>query len=309
MDPLEGVSVFVAVAEAGSFTAAAEKLGCSKSTISAQVSRLEKRVGARLLRRSSRSVTLSEAGRAYLCEINDVMDRVRQAEIAAKARSTELSGPLRVSAPAPFAATHLAPLLPEFLTHHPNLNIEMHITAEVVDLVGSGFDVAIRLCPTEDPNSVIRRLGSTRLVVAAAPDLLKGRKPPHEPNELISWPCFVNSIHPRRNEWRFRRAEEERRVVLDPRFIANNHDVLTTLVVAGSGIGLLSEYAIVGHLRNKQLVRLLPDWQVTDVPILAVYPDNRQIAAKVRTFVDSLAQRLTPSSLLESANSSRKHDI
>ena len=299
MDPLEGVSVFVAVAEKGSFSAAAEKLACSKSTVSAQITRLEKRIGARLVRRSSRSVALTEAGKAYLCEIDEVLDRVRQAEIAAKARSTELTGPLRVSVPAPFAATHIARLLPDFLERHPRLNIELHVTAEVVDLVDSGFDLAIRLCPTDDPNSIVRRLGSTRLVVAAAPALLARKQPPREPDDLRAWPCFVNSIHPRKNEWRFRRGAEERRIVLDARLSANNHDVLTTLVLAGSGIGLLSEYAVTEQLRRKQLVRLLPDWKVADVPVLAVYPDNRQIAVKVRTFVDYLAKRLAQGSLVE----------
>lgn len=297
MDPLDGVSVFVTVAQCGGFSAAAEKLGCSKSTVSEQMTRLERRIGARLLRRSSRSVTLTEAGRAYLCEIDDLLDRVRQAERAAQAQAQDARGVLRVSAPAPFAATHIAPLLPEYMRLHPEVTIEMHVTAEVVDLVADGFDLAIRLCPTSDPGVIVRRLGGTDLIAAAAPSLLAGAPAPVRPEDLAGFPCLANAVHPRRDQWRFQRGEEVRVVAFDPRLTVNSLEVLRELAIAGAGVAVLTEYAILDDLAAGRLVRLAPDWVVADVPVLAVYHDNRQIEAKVRTFVDFLARRLGPETL------------
>jgi DNA-binding transcriptional LysR family regulator len=299
MDPLDGVSTFISVVRLGSFSAAAEALGCSKSTISDQVTRLERRIGARLLHRSSRAMTLTEAGRAYLCEIDDLLDRVRSAERAAQAESQEPRGVLRISAPAPFAATHVAPLLPEYLREHPEVTIELHVTAEVVDLVAHGFDLALRLCPTSAPDAIVRRLGTTNLVVAAAPALLAAVLRPEAPEQLPALPCLVNAVHPHRDRWRFRRGEEERSVHLDPRLVVNSQEVLKELVLAGAGVAILSEYAILDELRSGHLVRLLPGWVVADVPVLAVYPDNRHITAKARTFVDFLARRLPSEMLLE----------
>jgi DNA-binding transcriptional LysR family regulator len=302
MDPLDGVTVFVTVAQCGGFSAAAEKLGCSKSTISAQITRLERRIGARLLRRSSRSVSLTDAGRAYLCQVDDVLDRVRQAEKAAQAEANEPRGLLRVSAPSPFAWTHLAPLLPEFMARHPDITIELQVTAEVVDLVTAGFDLAIRLCPTSDPNIIVRRLGGTRLVVAASPDLVRHCAIPRIPEDLMALPLLVNSLHPWRDEWRFRRGTTERLITVRPRLVADSLDVLHHLVRAGTGAALLSEYAIMADLDAGRLIRLLADWQVIDIPVLAVYPDNRHIAAKVRTFVAFLARRLEPGALMQMPN-------
>jgi DNA-binding transcriptional LysR family regulator len=291
MDPLDGVTVFLTVVRFGSFSAAAEALGCSKSTTSEAVSRLERRVGARLLRRSTRAVSLTEAGRAYLSEIDGLLDRVREAERAARAEAGEPRGVLRLSAPSAFAALHLAPILPEFLRRHPEVRIDLHATAEVVDLVAGGFDRAIRLCPRNGPSMIVRRLGGTRVVAVAAPSLLAGRLP-LDPEELAGWPALANAVYPDQEVWRLERGAERRMVPVSPRVSTACSETLLALARAGAGIGQFGHYQIAGDLRAGRLVRLCPDWSVVDVPVLAVYPDNRQIAAKVRAFVDFLARRL-----------------
>jgi DNA-binding transcriptional LysR family regulator len=174
----------------------------------------------------------------------------------------------------------------------------LHVTAEVVDLVAEGFDLAIRLCPTEDPSRIVRRIGGTRLVVAAAPALLQGRELPQAPEDLVAFPCLVNSTHPWRKGWRFRQGEQSRVVALEPRLVANNHETLRRLVLAGGGIAALSEYALTEDLKAGRIVRLLPKWSVVDIPVLAVYPDNRKIAVKVKAFVDFVARRLEPETLM-----------
>lgn len=299
MDPLDGITVFVTVARCGSFSAAAESLGCAKSTVSSQVTRLERRIGARLLRRSTRSVSLTEAGRAYLCQIDDLMDRVREAERAARAEATEPRGVLRVSAPAPFAAMYLAPLLPEFMAKHPAIRIDLHVTAEVVDLVADGFDLAIRLCPQNDPNMIVRRLGGSQVIAVAAPEFLAGNPPPNCPEDLTGLPVIANAAYPGRELWSLVRGTEERAVPVKPVLVTNCPEVLHHMICAGVGMGLFCECHILEDLHSGRLVRLLPEWQVAEIPILAVYPDNRQIAAKVRAFVDFLARRLAPDALQE----------
>jgi len=302
VDLLDGVTVFVTVVRRGSFSAAAGSLGCAKSTVSAQVTRLEKRIGARLLRRSSRSVTLTEAGRAYLCQIDDLLDRVREAEKAARAEATEPRGVLRLSAPAPFAALHLAPMLPEFMAKHPEVRIDLHVTSEIVDLVADGFDLAIRLCPRNDPSMIVRRLGASTIFAVAAPDFLASRPPPAQPEDLANLPVVVNAAYPGRETWHLARGAEVRAVPVDPIVVADCPEVVLRLVRQGLGLGQFCECHILDDLASGRLVRVLPDWQVTEIPILAVYPDNRLIAAKVRAFVDFLARRLGPGALVETPN-------
>ena len=292
MDPLDGVTVFLSVTRCGSFSAAAEALGCAKSTVSEQVTRLERRIGARLFRRSTRSVTLTEAGRAYLCQIDDLLDRVREAEKAARAEAREPRGVLRLSAPAPFAARHVAPILPAFLARYPEVRVEMQVTAEVVDLVAGGFDLAIRLCPQTFPGMIVRRLGATRVIAVAAPSLFAGRPLPAAPEELAGLPAIVNAVYPDREVWHLTRAGETRAVAVRPIAVTGCPEVLEQLARAGVGIGQFGAYQVEDDLRAGRLVQLLPDWCVADVPVLAVYPDNRQIAEKVRAFVDFLARRL-----------------
>ena len=294
MDPLDGVAVFVTVVRCGSFSAAAQSLGCAKSTVSSQIAGLERRIGARLLRRSTRSVSLTEAGRAYLCQIDDLIDRVREAERAARAEATEPRGVLRVSAPAPFAAMHLAPILPEFVARHPEIRIDLHVTAEIVDLVTDGFDLAIRLCPNNDPSMIIRRLGGSQVIAVAAPEFFAGNPPPKRPEDLVGLPVIANAAYPDRNVWRLTRGDQQRAVTVNPIMVTNCPEVLHRTVCAGMGLGQFCECHVLEDLRTGRLIRLLPDWQVAEIPILAVYPDNRQIAAKVRVFVDFLARRLAP---------------
>jgi DNA-binding transcriptional LysR family regulator len=185
------------------------------------------------------------------------------------------------------------------MARHPEVTIEMQVTAEVVDLVATGYDLAIRLCPTSGPDVIVRRLGETRVVIAAAPTLFDKRNLPSVPEELTDLPWLANSTLVQPCLWTFRRGDDVRRVKFQPALVASSMDVLHRLVLAGSGVALLSEYAIVDDLKAGRLVRLLPDWLVINVPVLAVYPDNRRISAKVRAFVDFLAHRLDPATLLE----------
>lgn len=298
MDRLDGIEVFMSVVRAGSFSAAAEILGCSKSTVSDQITRLEERIGARLLRRSSRSVTLTEAGRAYLCQIDDVLDRVSDAEKAARAETTEPRGVLRLSAPAPFAANHIAPILPEFMAKYPEIRVELNVAAEVVDLVQGGYDLAIRLCTKNSPSLIIRQLGQSRIIVVASPDFMKGRPTLKVPEDLNGYPAIAFAHYPDRELWHLKRGTETRIATVNPIMITSCPSVLLQMARSSVGIIQVCECNVVKDIRAGRLVRILPDWQFVDVPILAVYPDNKQIAVKVRAFIEFLARRIKDERLL-----------
>ena len=145
----------------------------------------------------------------------------------------------------------------------------------------------------------MRQLGKTHMIVVAAPDLLKKFQVPKTPSDLQFWPCLINTTYPKPSTWTFRSGEREERANLSPTLVANSIEVLHRLALAGSGAALVGEYAVADDLRTGRLVRLLPDWDIGDIPVLAIYPDNRRISTKVRTFVDFLAQRLKQETLMQ----------
>jgi DNA-binding transcriptional LysR family regulator len=174
------------------------------------------------------------------------------------------------------------------------VEIDLQVTAEVVDLVADGFDLAIRLCPKNDESMIIRRLGSSRIIAVAAPGFFAERPLPEAPEDLRDLPVIANAAYPSRATWTLEGSAGTRSVTVKPVLVTSCPEVLHRAVLAGLGIGQFCECNVIDDLRAGRLLHLLRDWKVTDIPVLAVYPDNRQIAAKVRSFVDFLARRLTP---------------
>ncbi len=166
-------------------------------------------------------------------------------------------------------------------------------------MVASGFDLAIRLCTNNDPNAIMRQLGKTHMIVVAAPELLEKFQTPKSPSDLQVWPCLINTTYPKPTTWTFRSGELEERASFSPTLVANSIEVLHRLALAGSGAALIGEYAVIDDLLAGRLVRLLPDWDIGDIPVLAIYLDNRRISTKVRTFGDFLAQRLKQDTLVQ----------
>jgi DNA-binding transcriptional LysR family regulator len=220
------------------------------------------------------------------------MDRVKRAEQAAQAEATEPRGSLRISAPAPYAWTHIAPLLPEFMERYPDVGLDLQVTSEIVDLVTSGFDLAIRLCTNNDPNSIVRRVGSTVIIIAAARELIERLGLPKEPEDMAGWPGLVYSPHGEAGQWKLRRGADLRRVSYRPCFVSNSINLTVQVALAGAGAAQIGEYAVSDELKDGRLIRLLPDWQVADVPVLIVFPHNRHISAKAKVFSDFLAKKL-----------------
>ncbi|WP_207480008.1 LysR family transcriptional regulator [Arenibaculum pallidiluteum] len=292
LDPLAGVAVFLHLSELLSFSATAERLGLSRATVSTQVADLERRLGVRLLQRSTRRVTLTEAGQAYRDGLAGLLDQVRDAERLAASFQTEAVGRIRVTAPVEFGHRFLVPALPDFLATRPGLVVELDLSNRPADLIATGFDLAIRGTIDVDPNLIVRRLGTSPVHLAAAPTYLAARGMPDRPEELEAHDCLHFAGLRWGRSWLLCRDGAEHRQPIRPKIEINDGEALRQAALGGLGITLLPAFLIGDDLRAGRLRPVLADWTVPPVPVNAVYPANRAIAAKVRAFVGFFAARL-----------------
>lgn len=289
-DPLNGIAAFLAVAKHLSFTRAADMLGMSRPTVSAQVDQLERRLGVRLLHRSTRHLALTEAGSAFHARLGGITDIVSEAERAAIHHQEAPVGRLRISAPPDLGTTHLTPMIGRFLAGHPDIEIELDLSNGVMNLIEQKFDLAIRGTIQLDGNLITRRLGRSPAVICAAPDYLARCGTPEKPEDLARHACLHFSGLRWGRVWEMRQGDDIRRVAIAPRYEVNDGQNLGTAAVLGMGIALLPAFIVGSDLRAGRLVAILADWQVAEVPLHAVYPDNRLIASKVKSFVSFLAR-------------------
>ena len=291
LDPLAGVSVFIALSEALNFGAVAERLGMSRATVSAQISDLEKRLGVRLFHRSTRAVRLTEAGEAYRVALGGVIGQVTEASQIAESYQSEAVGKIRLTAPDELVERYVVPAMVEFLAEQPGLEVDIDVTSRRVDVIKDGFDLAIRASLAIEPNLIVRRLGSSLVSLTASPAYLERRGLPLTPEALAGHDIVHHSGLKAGALWVLRRGDEERRVPVQAHVGTNAGGVLRDAAVAGLGITYLPEFITGDALRAGALVRVLPDWRIQSVDINAVYPSNRNITAKVRRFVQVLAKR------------------
>lgn len=288
------ILAFVRVAECGSFSEAARRLGLSKSMISRQVSALEADLGVRLLHRTTRSLSPTEAGRAYLERCRRILDDLDEANLLVGSLQAVPRGTLRVSAPLSFGIGHLAQCLPGFLERCPEIRLEMGYTDRYVDLVEEGWDVSVRIGRLADSSLIIRRLAPVRLLAAASPDYIARRGMPQRPEDLAGHDCLTGSGTGRR-DWRLGDAEGNSvSVEVNGRFTADNGDALRIMAEAGMGIVLLPTFFLGDGIRAGRLVPLPECFQGPEAALHAAYPHGRHLSPKVRAFVDYLAEIFGP---------------
>lgn len=291
LDPLAGVSVFVALAETLNFGAAADRLGMSRATVSAQVGDLEQRLGVRLFHRSTRHVRLTEAGEAYRVALGGVAGQAAEASRIAQSYQLEAVGRIRLSAPDELVDRFVVPAMVAYLGEQPGLEIDLDVSSRRVDVIKDGFDLAVRASLAVEPNLIVRRLGTSPVGLTAAPAYLARRGTPHCPEDLAGHDTIHHSGLKAGALWVLRRGAEERRVPVKAHVKTNAGGILRDAAVAGLGITYLPEFITGEALRAGRLVRVLADWQIQPVDINAVYPSNRNITQKVRRFVQVLARR------------------
>lgn len=295
MNSLSEIAIFVKVVELSSFTAAAEALEMSQPVVSKAVTRLEEKLGARLLNRTTRRLSLTEAGSELYRRSARALAEIQDAELEVARFQTEPRGTLRVSAPMSFSILHLAPVLQAFSERYPGVSVEMHLDDRQIDLVEEGYDVAIRIARLQDSTLVARKLAPCRQVVCASPSYLSKRGVPERPEDLLTHSCIVYSLISTPREWRFTDAAGETHVVpINGALTSNNGLLNRAAAVAGAGIVLLPAFYIGEELRNGQLKPVLCDFKAVELGIYAVYPERRNLTPKVRAFVDFLAEALGP---------------
>lgn len=289
---LNEVLVFAAVARAGSFSRAAVELGMPKSTVSRKVTELEERLQSRLLQRTTRKLSLTDAGRTYYDYAARISGEIEEAERAVSSLQTKPVGLLRVTAPINVA--FLSPIISDYLKRYPDVRLELLNTTRTIDLVEERFDLGIRAGALADSTLIARNLGSVKWFLVATPGYLKRHGRPRTPGDLTKRDCLLFSAG--RSEVRIALTREGRthELALLPRLLAGDMDVLLTAATSGLGIALLPTFLCVEALRAGQLERVLRDWEAPEAPMHVVYPSSRHMSAKVKSFVDHLQQRLTP---------------
>ncbi len=293
MDRLTSMSVFVAAVEEGSLIAAARRHGLSASMAGKHVATIEAELNVRLMQRSTRSLALTEAGRAYYVRCKRIIEEYQEAKREAGEAQERVQGVLRVAAPMTYGTMHLTDVMAAFLERHPGITLEVLLSDRYVDLVAEGIDVAIRIGTLRDSDLVARRLAPCRMVLCASRGLLDQIGTPRTIAELRRIPRLTFSDAVSTSNWSLIDAEGQSHVIDGPvRMTANNMQMLLAAVLRGSGITYGPSFVFAAHLAAGELVALLPDHQAPDLAIHAVYPTNRHVSLKLRTFVDHLAASL-----------------
>jgi DNA-binding transcriptional LysR family regulator len=293
MDRLVAMEAFVRAADGRSFSQAARQMRLSKSVVSRQIAALEAALGARLLQRTTRTLTLTEAGRLYLERARRVLAEVEDAERSVGQLSDAPRGQLRVSAPMSFGFLHLAAAIPAFLARHPDVTVDMSLTDRFVDLVEEGFDVAVRIGRLRDSSLVARRLAPSRLVVCGSPGYLARRGVPRVPADLAGHECLHNTNI--EGQWAFALPDGGVQMVdVSGRLSANNGDALQAAAREGAGLVYLPSFIVGEDLQAGRLVSVLDGFTTVGATVNAVYPHARHLSPKVRVFVDFLAERFGP---------------
>jgi DNA-binding transcriptional LysR family regulator len=293
---LSGVTVLAAVAETGSFVRAGDALGLSPSGVSRAISRLEKRIGVRVLDRTTRSQTLTDEGRRLYEAAGPHLIGIEEAAIAAAGAANAVRGKLRVNIDPFFSRTVLATRLPELLRRYPELSLDMIMRDAAGDLVADGFDLAIRFGPPPAGTLVARKLLDTRVLTVAAPAYLAKRGVPQRPEEIEQHEriLFYNPVTAKPFEWMFQRNRQVIEIAASGRLLVSDVDTMLGSCTAGAGIAQIMDLGVEHLMSAGALAEILTDWQDERFPLYALYPSRRHQAAKVSAFIDFCLEMLAP---------------
>ena len=293
---LGNLSVLVSVVETGNFARAADALGLSPSGVSRAISRLEERLGVRLLHRTTRSVTLTDEGERLYAQVGPLLSGIEDAALAAAGDSQAVRGRLRVSLDAMFARQVIAPQLAAFLARHPALELEIVTRDELGDLVADGIDVAVRFGVPPSSSLIGRKLLETRVLTVAAPAYLAAHGRPATPKDLVNHRCiqFRDPATRRPFDWEFHRKGKVMPVETTGPLLVTDSGIMFAVCVAGAGIAQVLAVSVQDALADGRLVELFPDWAEERFPLYAFYPSRKNSPPKVRAFVDFCVELASP---------------
>ncbi len=291
MDDLRRMLVFYQVVQAQSFAGAARRLGIARSAVSRHIALLEKHLGVRLLNRSTRRLSLTAVGATYYQSCERIVEEAQAAERRVSELQEEPLGTLKVAAPIHLRGDLMARVVADFARRYPSLSVELIQTERVVDMIAEGIDVSIRAGWLRDSTLIARKLAEAPRVLCASPDYLEQRGRAQTPQALSAHEWLIFTLLPTPYHYSFTRNGREQRIQVKGRLKTNNADTLRTLALEGMGIALLSEFMVAQDLRDGRLERLLPDYDCGSAGIYAVYAERRYQQAKLRLFIDFIAQR------------------
>lgn len=291
MDRFREIEAFVAVVEAGSFVKAGENLGISKAAVSRSVLDLEHRLGVRLLQRTTRRLSLTEAGRSYFDRGKHLLADLQEADFAVGGAGARPVGLLRVNAPYAFGVIQLAPLWGAFLERYPELRVEVTLSDRVPDMVDEDFDVSVRVARLEDATLVSRHLATSRMMLCASPDYLARRGSPAELADLQAHDLIGHVHTTPGNMVRMTGADGELEIPVHPRIFANSAQTCREVALSGAGITLQPDFVVGEDLTTGRLTAVLPQWRGPEFGIFAAYPARRRLSVKVRVLVDFLVEQ------------------
>ena len=286
MDRIDAMQAFVAVADLQGFAPAARKLGLSPSGVTRLIAALEQRLGARLLQRTTRSVTLTDIGTRYLERARRILADVEEAEGSAQDERTRPSGRLVVSAPVGFGRLHVSPVMSAYLKRYPEVSAELRLADRMVNLVEDGIDLAVRIGHLADSSVVARHVGEMRRIVVASSGYLKQRGEPNTPEAVASHETIQFGAMTASPDWRFVEDGREIRVACTPRFTTNSADAAIQYAEQGGGLTRVLAYQAADAIKGGRLKLVLAQFEQPPLPIHIVYPTSRLLSAKVRTFID-----------------------
>lgn len=289
MDQLREIEAFVAVAQLGSFVKAADKLGLSKAMVSRHVSELEARLGVRLMQRSTRRLSLSDAGAEYLQRCVQILAELADANAAVSAGAVQAQGLLKITAPVTFGIRHLAPLWGEFLRVHPRVALEVNLNDRVVDLIEEGYDLAVRIGQLAPSTLVARRIASARLILCASLRYLKQAAPIRELADLAQHDVIAYSYLATGEQWHFSGPEGARSITVHPRLRSNSGETCRAAALADQGVVFQPGFLVGEDLKAGRLVQILPQYEGPELDISVVYASRQHLSHKVRAMVEFLA--------------------
>lgn len=292
MDRLKAIEIFAEVARGRSFTAAAVRLGMAKGNVTKHVKWLEERLGAQLLTRTTKSVSLTEAGLSLLEGGQDLLDRFDAVEMAVRGAVRAPKGTIRVGTPPSFGAVHLVPLVTAFSAMHPDIQFVMHLDDGRADIAGEGLDLSLRIAPSlKDTSLIAQKLGSVPQLLVAAPSYLATRGEPQTPQALSQHDCLVNALKSPTNFWTLTGPGGRRSVRVAGSMRSNFGEPLRHAALLGQGISMHPNYMVTQDIQEGRLRVVLPAYRPTGLDIYAVYPSRRNMPGRVRLFLEFLRER------------------
>jgi DNA-binding transcriptional LysR family regulator len=290
--PITDLEIFARVAAAGNMSAAGREMGLSPAVVSKRLSHMEERLGARLFQRTTRQLKLTETGEGFYKRVVGILRDIDEAEAFVSQVSGRVAGMLRITAPIGFARRHIGPFLPPFMRQYPDLSVEVALRDDIVDIVGESFDIAIRIAELDDSSLVARKLAPCRRVICATPDYIERNGEPKTLGELSKHSCLSLGYQ---HVWRVVGPEGPATMKIAPKLRCSSGDVLHEAHMSGMGIAMRSTWAISEELKSGRLKLVLPQYrEAPGVAIYAVYPCRQFVPAKLKLFIDYLAQQFGP---------------